>query len=193
MLYFKDLSYSPLVFNYQSVQKKQLEDNQHLNEKSEEKLSFKKSGDQIQYPGAPPQSPKGRENRERAKISQFLISLPISAPSDWPLKTITPPPLLPLATISRSPSPVLRSNGICPSARPFLPARSLQPRCLGPWRTLDAPESPRVGCNCGLVALKAAGRAWTLNTCRPLGVSFSVCQEVSHCPDLSHTCELSAT
>ena len=29
-------------------------------------------------------------------------------------------------------------------------------RCLGPWRTLDAPESPRVGCNCGLVALEAA-------------------------------------
>ena len=29
-------------------------------------------------------------------------------------------------------------------------------RVLGPWRTLDAPESPRVGCNCGLVALELA-------------------------------------
>lgn len=68
-------------------------------------------------------------------------------------------------------------------------------RVLGPWRTLDAPESPRVGCNCGLVALEQSfcstssfsSADWTLNTWSPLLISFSVCQEVSHCPQHHQT------
>ena len=85
----------------------------------------------------------------------------------------------------------------CPSRAPLVTLAALEPpragptgvcRVLGPWRTLDAPESPRVGCNCGLVALGELARFQCRLDSKYLESTSHLIQCVSRSDSLSASC-----